>query len=98
MSTQIAECEQYVFHAHGKRNGARKSEALLIFESPLDDKGTFFMVQTTDGEERASYVSHKTGWEAMCDMRANITDIRFTRVSRTPQSDRPGPRLILLAE
>ncbi len=98
MSTQIAECEQYVFHAHGKRNGAKKSEALLIFESPLDDKGTFFMVQAPDSEERASYISQKTGWEAMCDMRANITDIRFTRVSRTPQADRLGPRLILLAE
>jgi len=98
VSTQIAECEQYVFHAHGKRNDAKKSEPLLVFETPLEAQGTLFMIETPEGEERASFISQKKGWEAIRDMRENIPDIRLTRVARTPHVERSGPRLILLAE
>jgi len=95
MSTQNGECEQYVYSGYGRRAGAGKTERVLIFESPLEDKGTLFMVQTPDGEERASFVSDARGGVAMRDMRSNMDGFRITRVSRKAVSERAGTRLTL---
>lgn len=96
MTASNSECEQYVFSAYGKRKGAKKSEPVLIFESPLEEKGTLFMVETPGGEECASFTSAARGWEAMQDMRRHLEGLRITRISRMPVSERAGARLSLV--
>lgn len=90
------DCEQYVFSASGRVGKAKRSEPLLIFESPLDGKsGTLFMIETPGGEERGVFQSKKYGGEAMRELRQTMRGIHFTRIDREPTSECPGAHLVL---
>ncbi len=95
LTDETKPCEQYVFEARGKRQKDKPGEPLLVYESPLEGSGTYFMIQTEDGEERGSFRSKKTGWNAVLDMRKHIEGVSIASMRRRPVSERPGRRLSL---
>jgi len=96
MMKEARPCRQYTYTARGWQQGIFIPEEYRIFASPIKGAGTLFMVETVEGEERASFVSEKRGLPARLDMARSLGDLDILTVGTAPIHIRGGTIMEML--